>query len=320
MVDLDISKIKSWYRSSAKFVHNTDDVLRLIKLFNLDTSKDIFTVMGELNVIYKLKARQHDIVSEINYGAVKKETELWISTDFEYDYLNMENAWEEMIPIRPIRTDLSTLNLDHPLNANMSVCVYEIDIRALLVMWYHFKRTFPDKNLGNFVYNYVYVNMIPIFFDLAFFNLMSGATEVLIPDSHPFYITNHSPRGNRLIKTIKRNISKRPMWYPELLQNIPCISAPTMYDVVFTTQRIYTRQNELATFIARSEILINIMRLGNTRSDRMNKQTFKDIYIKLTRMESRNILSSADYEIFNIFADIDFEVLLDAGTNHRIKR
>jgi len=301
---LDMQRVLSYYRNKIAYVKNTNLFSRLIKNIDLDTSLDIFRYLERLESNYKYNSKTFGVVSDVNHGEVLDDEYfgkvVLINVDSGVDLFSLENSWKDVVPIRVIRHDYFGLEMAHPQdleNEDMGLVVIELDIKLLLVQYYHWanNRYSNEESIDSniFVFQYPLTNSIPSILDLSilnrFYNL--DIVEDNYTRKHPFYTRNLFYKTDKLLGKLYGRLKDTRMYYEEYLASIPLITSKNVYECLKLHTGRINANNTWVWYMARSLYTLEMIRTLGDKGIRLNKGIITEIRILYYKLNSQRLVS-----------------------------
>lgn len=225
--------------------------------FAQDRAEGLSRTFGLTSSVYKGKVHEKGIT----LGASTNEIMLSVSEGFPLTHLR--SRWRELTPLRylyhtRIDTNLPIMNNSTP-GAGYGVAV--LNIPMMMVQYRHWLQA--QRALGveqvesvyRFIGAFVLPNAIGSFLDIAFFNRLArnalGIGNGSFPLAHPFYLTDLTPRLERVATDINVQAVHRSQDLEQLASATPMLVTPTLFALMAIPRDPITRQNEWALTIAR---------------------------------------------------------------------
>lgn len=300
--------IKDYYRNSRiRSVDNRHILARIVDIMSPSTGLEITDFFKQVATNSRFVSKQFDIVSNINAGKVL-ENELWndntyeifLYTENDIDIFTFEENWEDVTPLRVIKTSDTDLDFNFPYKFpkeyyTHKLFIYEIDIIKLCLQYRSWSNNQLKFSRGNdpteFIATYVLPNMIDQILDYAVYNrFINLALKKNIQDFkiyHPFSVLDYSKGLDKILTSISKDVSNESIPLDQLLDSIPTFSGAKMKDIISLESRYFTTQSMWVLWLARIEDIVNLYKILGKKGYRRNKDLFHRIPIILKLIERR---------------------------------
>lgn len=231
----------------------------------------------------------------IFYG--KGNDEIIIANNESFNPFEADSDWENQSPItvlRHPRSDLSLNLLDGTeINGEKGLAIIAVNIPMLAIMYRAFRNNemrlrdnIIDEDTGiqysdsqrsvmQFVHMYVLPNILPSHLDYAIFNRISnlelGAPLGELEERHSFYLTDYSPRINKVQKNILNFIHSVDRDFYGILETIPMISNKSAFDSLVLPDIAETRQVLPLLFLSRLNVLTFLYKIAKNGPGERNR-------------------------------------------------
>lgn len=276
-----INDVKHYYRKAPKYVASSNLFALIIQQFVINPRVDD----GEwVNIVERYSRgfiKDFGMTTPINKGHVhqkgitlgpQSEEVVMVSYD-KFDTNGLGKRWRELTPVKYLyhtRTDC-TLPIMNNSTPGRAFGVISINIPMLMVQYRYWRRwqeslgVIQFENAYRFVGSYVLPNMIDSFLDIAFFNRLDrqsqGIPTPTFPVSHPFYLTDLTPKLVRLEEHINFEAILKGIEVEGLAAITPMLVEPNLFDVMRLPREPVTYQNQWAVTLARLPFIRYLVRM-----------------------------------------------------------
>ncbi|AEH03478.1 hypothetical protein AVT69_gp052 [Pseudomonas phage PhiPA3] len=232
-----------------------------------DYAKGVYRVFGMTSSIHKGKIHE----GGITLGPKSEEVAMASLERFETKGLG--KTWRDLQPVKYLyhtRTDVN-LPIMNNTTQGRAYGVISVNIPMLLVQYRYWLRwqiqngVDQKENAYRFVGSIVLPNMIESYLDIAFFNRLDRASQHIdnpkFPVSHPFYLTDMSPRLDTLAEYINKEAILKGIELEGLAAITPMIVKNDLFDVIKLPREPVTYQNEWAITMARLPYIRYLIRM-----------------------------------------------------------
>lgn len=231
----------------------------------------------------------------------EKTSEVVIATYEPFDMTDLKKNWRKLTPVRYLYH--SRTNLDLPIMNNTTPAkgygITVVNLPMLAVMYRYWLRWQANADQKEVVYRFigscVLPNAIDSFLDIAFFNRMARASlGIGTPNHaspHPFYLTDLTPRVDRVINAYHEQSLQRTKDLEQLAWATPMLVKDNLFQLAAIPREPVTRQNEWAISLARLpyvKFLVNrVKQASGTDRSQLN-----DVKIALLEARWDSVLST----------------------------
>lgn len=316
-----IDDVKSYYRRYPKYV-DPKNVLGNILLhmhIRLDMDDRVFAAYIEDSSDSLIKA--FGMVSSISRGKSftkgmtlgENTSEVILAHSEAFDTTDLRVHWRELTPFKYLYHSRTDLNL--PIMNNRTpgkgYGVATLNVPMLAVQYRYWLRHNLDKDVPQkeavyrFIGGFVLPNAINSFLDVAFFNRLArqaqGIGSPTYPVPHPFYLTDLTPRVERLIATANAASVHRSKDIEQLAWATPMLAQDNLFNIAGIPKDPVTRQNEWAIVLARlpyvKYLISQVLKAHGTDRNHLNK-------VKIALMEAKwdnTVKTIGDPELARIY-------------------
>lgn len=266
-----IDDVKSYYRRYPKYVDPKNILGNILLHIPLKPELDDTAYAGYVEDTSDSLIKAFGLVASNSRGGSfrkgmtlgKNTSEVIIAHSESFDVNNLRQSWRELTPFHYLYHSRTDLNL--PIMNNQTpgkgYGVAALNLPMLAVQYRYWLRFNLDKDtpqkeaVHRFIGSYVLPNAINSFLDIAFFNRLArgaqGIGSPTYPTPHPFYLTDMTPRVERLITTVNAASVQRVKDIEQLAWATPVLSGENLYQTAYIPKDPVTRQNEWAIVLAR---------------------------------------------------------------------
>lgn len=278
-----LEDVKSYYRKAPKHVASSNLFANIIQHFIIDFKLDDASWANKVEEQAKGLIRVFGLTSPINKGKIftggitlgPNTEEVAISSSDKFDKTNLAKRWRELTPVKYVyhtRTD-TNIPIMNNTTPGKGYGVILVNIPMLLVQYRYWLKWQVDRgveqleNSYRFVGSYVLPNMIDSYLDIAYFNRLDRQSRNIknmsFPLAHPFYLTDLTPRVDRLIERVNFEALLKGIEIEGLAWITPAIVKNNLFEVMELPREPITYQNEWAHALARLpyiRYLLNMMK------------------------------------------------------------
>lgn len=299
-----IEDVKSYYRRNPKYVDPKNVLGNILLHIPLKPDMDDAAYAGYVEDTGDSLIKAFGLVASNSRGSSfrkgmtlgKSTSEVIISHSDSFDTKQLRQGWRDLTPFHYLYHSRTDLNL--PIMNNQTpgrgYGVAALNLPMLAVQYRYWLRHNLDKDtpqkesVYRFIGSYVLPNAINSYLDIAFFNRLArgaqGIGSPTYPTPHPFYLTDLTPRVNRLIATVNGSVGHRSRDIEQLAWVTPMLSGDNLFTTAYLPKDPVTRQNEWAIVLARLPYVKYLVSqaLADGRTDRsaLNK-------VKLALLEAK---------------------------------
>lgn len=323
----DYKKLHS-YLLGRKFILPNDHLLiRLMKSINVSFKRDLY------DYIETLRDATHDLESTLRltspsnfymsdykhnfYNA--KVTEVVVSVMEDFDIALGIKYWQNLEPIKVISHPFSDLSytplVGKYVSSNVSGIAYIfLDVPKLMFqyrMWVRDQLQTKGKveELSKFLIDYPLFNMMKSHNDVALFNRIHNQLLELPSDPYNPKIgmatINNTKYADDAAKVFINQITRSPIRFDEIIQNMPTIFNEKFIDVIKLPDIARTRQVKSILLGARLKLFEFLLQVNSIQNTGINRSWLNVISNELRYLNTENILkygllSETDDRIRNI--------------------
>ena len=276
-----INDVKQYYRRNPKYVDSRNMIALIIQQFVINTNVDDAEWANRVDRYSRGFMKDFGISSAINKGRIHPkgitlgpQSEECVMASFDkFDTNGLGKRWRELQPVKYLyhtRTDC-TLPIMNNTTPGRAYGVISINIPMLMVQYRYWRRwqeslgVIQFENTYRFVGSYVLPNMVDSFLDIAFFNRLDRASQGIktptFPVSHPFYLTDLTPRLERLEEFINFEASIKGIEVEGLAFITPTLVMDNLFQVMQLPREPVTYQNQWVITLARLAIVRYLVRM-----------------------------------------------------------
>ena len=312
---LDLSRINTYYRNTKRFVNSKDFIYRLMKFYGLDVETDFISYITSIDRNLKLTHRHFKIASYYNHGEFNNDNIYYMEYTKEYDVFDDVSTLLDIPPIEMLSSDTNSLFYQHPLKVMETFSIRGIDIRLLLIQYYHWYRLRSQQESDNtykrFIDNIVYPNQLKSIADTAIINRFIFPSDDIIDfNQHPFHVNDLTSKLDTLIKKYNKNHSKGAIPAVDMLREIPTIDSTALQhlQIKYPPMNSY---NSVGYFFIYARIMEGVYNKLNGKSKRLFKSRMRSENIMFMKMRSLDIrridfgeLTEEKDRLFDFFINI----------------
>lgn len=276
-----INDVKQYYRRNPKYVDSRNMIALIIQQFVINTNVDDPTWINQTERWSRGFLKDFGITTAINKGRIHtkgitlgpQSEECVIASYDKFDTAGLGKRWRELTPVKYLyhtRTDC-TLPIMNNTTPGRAYGVIQINIPMLMVQYRYWRRwqeslgVIQFENAYRFVGSFVLPNMIESFLDIAFFNRLDRQSQGIktpsFPVSHPFYLTDLTPRLERLQEFINFEASIKGIEVEGLSFITPMLVKSNLFEVLELPREPVTYQNQWVITLARLPIVRYLVRM-----------------------------------------------------------
>lgn len=322
----NINDAKEYYFNRVARVRNDNIFVKIINdLYNAED--DI------IDFLFKIKARKEFVAR--NYGIVTNDTkgkiiddetfnnsrEVFISIDNDMSDLlssNIEDEWKSTESVKCIYHCFRGMVFLNPnnditlLNNDENVIVYTVDLEKLLLQYrYYYKnalRMDRSTNIAEFVYRYVYPNLINSFTDIAILNsyidlnidtveingiaININFTDIKVNARLPIVLSNIDSMFNNYSLDLSSKLSKvSSKTYSYLLMNLRLIEKSAL-DIVLELEKdslTITSLNRWCTILPKLKYILFSIIIFKENGKKMNTTFLSGLRVLIKMYKRENI-------------------------------
>lgn len=266
-----IHDVKQYYRKAPKYVDSKNMFALIIQQFVINTKVDDNEWVNQVERWSRGFLKDFGITTAINKGRMHPkgvtlgpQTEEVVMASYDkFDTVGLGKRWRELTPVKYLyhtRTDC-TLPIMNNSTPGRAFGVIQINIPMLMVQYRYWRRwqeslgVVQFENAYRFVGSYVLPNMIDSFLDIAFFNRLDrqsqGIPTPTFPVSHPFYLTDLTPKLVRLEEFINFEAILKGIEVEGLAAIVPMLVDANLFETLKLPREPVTLQNQWAITLAR---------------------------------------------------------------------
>ena len=324
-VKLDYNIIEAYYRNRDTRINNTNILVRLIKKLTIDVNKEFMEYINLIDIDYKYKSKAMNITSELNRGVIFTNIIGDTTSIIEQKFVNIfeANDYRNISTIKILKTDSTDLAMNHPNNITNGNFVLMIDIPATMVQYKYWSMDRmsigEDVSQNIFVFQVLYTNMIKDIFDFSLYNRFHKTVYIEPSISkHPFLVRNNDTRFNKVLAKQYNNLKNNNIDYRELLVNIPTVFTKNAYRLLSFTPIDINRQNIWLVYLARVEVILNIIYFSGKKGVNRNRDKIVDFRLFMREVRFNKILDSVNWKTLDLKMSILYNEALSISKNRGI--
>lgn len=279
--DVLIKDVKNYYRRNPKYVDSKNMFALIIQQFVINTKVDDATWANSVERYARGFMKEFGITTPINKGRIHPngitlgpQTEECVIASFDkFDLNGLGKTWRDLTPVKYLyhtRTDC-TLPIMNNTTPGRGHGVISINIPMLMIQYRYWRRwqeslgVIQFENSYRFVGSYVLPNMVSSFLDIAFFNRLDRSSQGIktptFPLSHPFYLTDLTPRLERLENSINFEAILKGIEVEGLAWITPMLVKDNLFQVMELPREPVTYQNQWVITLARLAMTRYLVRM-----------------------------------------------------------
>lgn len=321
-----LEDVKAYYRRAPKAVESSNVFANIIQHFVIDEKIDDAAWAKKVEDQAKGLSRVFGFTSSINRGKIFEKgvtlgpncEEIVIASSESFDKRDINKHWWKLTPLKYLyhtRTD-TNLPIMNNTTPGKGYGVVTINIPMLLVQyryWLRWQKSNNVEQLENayrFIGSIVLPNLIDSYLDIAFFNRMArqaqGIKNVKFPVPHPFYLTDLSPRLDKLAERQNFQNSIKGIELEGLAWITPMILKQNLFELMELPKDPVTFQNEWAYTLARLPYVkyLFMMLQKNPGYDRSQVNEVMIDLIDATNDQVYNVMGQSDF-VKSLRRDVD---------------
>lgn len=276
-----IHDVKQYYRRNPKYVDSRNLFALIIQQFVIDSRVDDAEWVNRVERLSRGFIKDFGMTTAINKGKLhskgitlgpQSEEGVLVSYD-KFDTNGLGKRWRELTPVKYLyhtRTDC-TLPIMNNTTPGRAYGVISVNIPMLMVQYRYWRRwqeslgVIQFENAYRFVGSYVLPNMIDSFLDIAFVNRLDrqsqGIPTPTFPVSHPFYLTDMTPKLQRLEGSINFEAILKGIEIEGLAHITPMLVKSNLFEVLELPREPVTYQNQWMITLARLPMIRYLVRM-----------------------------------------------------------
>lgn len=312
-----IKDVQQYYRRNPKYVDSRNMIALIIQQFVINNNVDDAQWVNIVERYSRGFMKEFGITTPINKGYIHtkgitlgpQSEECVIASFDKFDTNGLGKRWRDLKPVKYLyhtRTDC-TLPIMNNTTPGRSYGVISINIPMLMAQYRYWRRWQEQlgiqqfENAYRFVGSYVLPNMIESFLDIAFFNRLDRSSQGIktptFPVSHPFYLTDLTPRLERLEASINFEATIKGIEIEGLAWITPMLVQSNLFDVMQLPREPVTYQNQWVITLARMAMVRYLVRMV-LRNHGYDASQLNAIMIDL--------IEGSNDQIFNTMGSTDF--------------
>lgn len=332
--NLEISKIRDYYRYRDGKVSNNNMLVRLITTCMINYNRDIFEYVHMLDNDLLHYTKTFNIVSQVSKGSVlenvifhKNSLELFIYEEADINLITIDDLWRDLRPIKILKYDDTDTSLRIPNNkisfSTPTLSIFKIDIKKLLIQYRYWalERLYKDFSTdpAAFLYEMVFPTLIYDILDFSILNRIRKINEHLIMEpninKHPFLIFDLNDSIDRYIKNMLKYIKHENKTFTNIMKNIHLICSENMYELVFDNYLINSN-NRYVYFLSKIPHIILLLEISNRETLKRNKDFINNLKIFIKKIERDRSMDNIDNELVKAEYEINMSILKQKLKEH----
>ena len=312
-----IHDVKQYYRKAPKYVDSRNMMALIIQQFVINTKVDDNEWVNQVERWSRGFLKEFGITTPINKGHIHTKgvtlgpqaEEVVIASYDKFDTVGLGKRWRELTPVKYLyhtRTDC-TLPIMNNSTPGRAFGVISINIPMLMVQYRYWRRwqeslgVIQFENAYRFVGSFVLPNMIDSFLDIAFFNRLDRQSQSIptptFPVSHPFYLTDLTPKLVRLEEFINFEAILKGIEVEGLAAIVPMLVESNLFETLKLPREPVTYQNQWAITLARLPAIRYLCRMV-LRNHGYDASQLNAIMIDL--------IEGSNDQIFNVMGNTEY--------------
>lgn len=274
----DLIKVESYYRNWVTSIKNEHLLVRLLLGLNVSFKRDIQNYVDVIGDNIGLFCNSLKITNSLGYGKVftpgvfygLNTTEIIVADETRFDVYEAYKHWRDLKPIRILRHPFTDLNMglargNEYESREYGIAVIAINVPMLALMYRAWCAYEAQQNreasygVRHFIAMFVIPSMVSSHLDISLFNRMVSLyfkeDVASFHKAHSFFTTDRTAEVDDYLKKEIAILKKRRMTFDELLNIVPCVTSPTLYDLMRLPEVIPTRQVKWGLMIAQLPLL-----------------------------------------------------------------
>jgi len=325
--ELEIKKLRNYYKTSSKFVYNKHLIARYISNLDMDIHLDIIDYVKVVHSNAEYLAKQFHITSDYSRGRVhanlfyKNSVDILLSiSNNDINIFDIEESWYDIEAIKCIYHNDTDLDLQLPDGskelAYEQLYVFEIDLTIIMVQYKYWAlqrlNSGMSSNPNVFVGSFLLPSMLPSIFNIALFNrFISIASKVDIPTyriEHKIPILDLHKTVDKVYSKVSKEISNTSITLPMLLETIP--SMRSNLEVLSIDKVFYNSNTEWVLWTARVKYIKDIIVILGTKGKARNTDIINaipnDIKLFIRDVDISDILYGITlYDTLNLISNLE---------------
>lgn len=255
-------------RGASYAVDSAHVLVKLLTGLNVDPNLPVFEYHRKVDARAERVARANGLTTAGMSGQIfKRDTfygknvrEVLISASEDFDLLEVDEHWQQLLPVKVLRHPFSALAIE-PLDGRLytdapSWAVIQIDLPKLALQyrqWYLAQKRAGEAFMRSpmqFVFEFPMANALVSHLDVALFNrlaaLSNGREVEAFFNSWPFHLTDFDKKVDDYLLDRIAHLNQRAMRFDELMQQVQLVALGTLLDLADIPAVAITRQNAWA--------------------------------------------------------------------------
>lgn len=319
--------IINYYRTYPMAVKTDHFLVRLLQSMTVPQHLNLERYYDNVRAEAPALSKALGMTSDINQGRFftgvfypSGYKEVIIFQDDLIDLSRVEKDWENMTPVRVLKSPSTNLQLPIPDGSQkeeapefatglMKTGIIMVNIPQLCVMYRSFRlaevanEAFNDsgsqRSLQQFVRMYVLPNMLQSAADQAIFNraMYLSKTIYKIPDdkpAHPFFLSDWSNKVDACLEELVYNMSyKHQLDFQGALKQLPAAFSDSQWEAQELPEFAPTRQVLWAMFLSRVLVLSFLFKVNDGNGSVVNSAAVSRIFREINYFRSAKIMENA---------------------------
>lgn len=276
----DIANVQTYYRRNPKKVASDNPLAAILNHIPLRLDMDDARYVRFVEDMTEQLSRAFGFTSSVSKGRMRTSgltlgpmsTEAVVTSYAYFDITKAGSRWQSYVPYKYLyhsRTDLGLplMNNTTPGRAT-GVGLLHIPMLALQYrywrLWQRDRFKEQSEPINAFIGGFVLPNALGSYLDIAVFNridrMSQGINTPKFPTAHPFFLTDYTPRIDRLAKETLTQLIKQGQSIEQVLYSVPAITQNSLLSVVQLPREPVTYQNTWALMMARLPYVAFVVR------------------------------------------------------------
>lgn len=332
--------IINYYRTYPMAVKTDHFLVRLLQSMTVPQHLNLERYYDNVRLEAPALSKAMGMTSDVNQGRFftgifypTGYKEVIIFQDDLFDLSRVESDWENMAPVRVLKSPSTNLQLPIPDGTQkeeapefatglMKTGVIMVNIPQLCVMYRAFRLAEvangefnngdSQRSLQQFVRMYVLPNMLQSAADQAIFNraLYISKTIYKIPadkPAHPFFLSDWSIKVDACLEELVYDLQyKRRQDYQGILKQLPAAFSDSQWEAQELPEFAPTRQVLWAMFLSRVLVLSFLFKVNDGNDDRRNNTAAARIFREINYFRSAKVMENALPD--DLMKEVDSEI------------
>lgn len=271
VVNRNINRLQEYYYNRESFVKNNNILVRIIKFASIPKQLSHYELLNYIERVKVLIYREFDIISFLKNGSMN-----FIAVENYDDYFIIDNKNYRRVDILSILYSNAIedgLALSHHTLFDNSEIIYGLDIKALLISYYYWRRDRERDNLSTnpaiFIYQIAVTNIIGEHFDYTLFKsildrvIYGRDIYISIKNKNALSIATYIQYLNQYLEHMRESIENIRESQPleAILNSIQLVDSVSAYTLLSRNYGYINRNNLTAIYGVEGTLLFDLLDL-----------------------------------------------------------